>query len=241
MSNTTSPGTFARALTEQRRSRARRKLIGAVVGTVILLLGALAVYLFWFSDALAVAEVSVEGNQLVSTDHVVEVAAVPLGEPLLTTDIRAIDARVSDLVEVADVVVERRFPDTVAITLTERTRAYQRLADGQYHWVDPSGVQFRTLPTAEPGTVVAVTATDDVRLLTDVATVVQHLPDAVLQRVAQVDARGVDEIVIELDDGDQVIWGSAEQSDLKAQVLTVLLDVDATVYDVSAPGHPTTK
>lgn len=241
MSTTTSPGTFARALTERRRARARRKLIGAVVGAVILVVGAVAVYLFWFSDVLAVTEVSVEGNQLVSTDRVIETAAVPMGEPLLTTDIRAIDARVSDLVELAAVVVERQFPGTVAITVTERTLAYQRLADGQYHWVDPAGVQFRTLPTAEPGTVIAVTASDDVRLLTDVATIVDHLPEALLQRVAQVDARGVDEIVIQLDDGDQVIWGSAEQSDLKAQVLTVLLDVDATVYDVSAPGHPTTK
>lgn len=241
MSNTTSPGTFARALQEQRRTRARRKLIGAGVGAVVLVLGIVVVYLFWFSDALAVAEVHVEGNDLLTTQRVVEVAAVPMGEPVLTTDLRAIDARVQDLVEVADVVVERRFPQTIAITVTERQLAYQRLVDDQYRWVDPSGIEFRTVPTAEPGTVIAVTASDDRRLLGDVATVVGHLPEELVPRVEQVDARGVDEIVIDLVDGAQVVWGSAEQSDLKAEVLSVLLDVEATVYDVSAPGHPTTK
>jgi cell division protein FtsQ len=36
------------------------------------------------------------------------------------------------------------------------------------------------------------------------------------------------------------VWGSADESDLKAQVLAVLLRQPARTYDVSVPGQPTT-
>jgi cell division protein FtsQ len=38
-----------------------------------------------------------------------------------------------------------------------------------------------------------------------------------------------------------VLWGSAEQGELKAQVLAALLQRRAGVYDVSAPELPTTQ
>ena len=38
-----------------------------------------------------------------------------------------------------------------------------------------------------------------------------------------------------------VAWGSEDQSERKAQVLTVLLDTPATQYDVSVPDRPTLR
>jgi cell division protein FtsQ len=37
------------------------------------------------------------------------------------------------------------------------------------------------------------------------------------------------------------MWGSAEDSAQKAEVLAVLLDRDAKQIDVSVPGRPTTR
>ena len=51
----------------------------------------------------------------------------------------------------------------------------------------------------------------------------------------------MDRIEIQLSDGDTIVWGSAEQSQVKAQVLSVLLSQEASVYDVSAPHAPTTR
>ena len=45
----------------------------------------------------------------------------------------------------------------------------------------------------------------------------------------------------ELGGGVRVIWGSAEQSELKAQILTRLMAGDHRVYDVSAPSTPTVR
>jgi cell division protein FtsQ len=45
-----------------------------------------------------------------------------------------------------------------------------------------------------------------------------------------------------LRDGRQVLWGSAEQSELKARVLPELLAAQrAQVYDVSVPESPITR
>jgi cell division protein FtsQ len=49
--------------------------------------------------------------------------------------------------------------------------------------------------------------------------------------------------VLRLRDDREVRWGSAEQADEKAAVLLDLLAAvpDARTYDVSVPGHPTTR
>ena len=60
-------------------------------------------------------------------------------------------------------------------------------------------------------------------------------------RITLLQASVVDRIEIQLSDGDTVVWGSAEQSQVKAQVLSVLLSQNATVYNVSAPHTPTTR
>jgi len=117
---------------------------------------------------------------------------------------------------------------------------YQRARDDGVDWVDSDGVVFRH--TDDPTGVIQVeTDTDDQRLLADVATVVLALPDDVSGKVRSFQADAVDQIEFHISGGRTVVWGSADESDLKAQVLTALLTVDASVYDVSAPLHPTTK
>lgn len=241
MSNTTSPGAFAKALQERRRRQNRRKLFGIISGAGVLVLGGVVVWLLFFSSVFAVTDVRVAGTRLLTTDEVLQTAAVELDRPLVTTDIDAIGGRVAGLVPVEQVTVERSFPGTIAIEVTERTLAYQRLDGSQYQWVDGHGVVFHTATTPQAGALVAETGSDEPRLLADVATVATNLPDELLPRVELITAAAVDQIEIRLTDGDVVVWGSAEQSQLKAEVLTALLTVDAEVYDVSAPGHPTTK
>ena len=52
----------------------------------------------------------------------------------------------------------------------------------------------------------------------------------------------VDRITLTLTEGRTLVWGSAEESELKSQVAAALFaSTEAEVYDVSAPRHPTTK
>ena len=153
----------------------------------------------------------------------------------------AIRNRIAALAPVAEVRVERHFPHTIEITITERTLAYVWMDEGVARWVDADGVVFHEGGEAGQGTVKASIAAPEQRILKDVATVVSAVAPVLGERITLLQASAVDRIEIQLSDGDTIVWGSAEQSQVKAQVLSVLLSQEASVYDVSAPHAPTTR
>ena len=71
------------------------------------------------------------------------------------------------------------------------------------------------------------------------------MPADLRDRVGDMSASTEDSVTFTLRKGPRVEWGSAENSNLKAQVLAVLLESkqasNAAVIDVSAPTLPITK
>ena len=237
----TTPGEFARALqAKRRRQRRTRLLVLSALGCVLVLVG-VATWLFGFSSVFAAKQIRVTGVSLLAEDQVTQVAAVELGRPLATLDLSGIRERVAALAPVGDVQVERRFPDTVEIAVTERTLSYLWSDGSTLRWVDSQGVVFHEGGEPPAGVVTAQVDAPDQRLLQDVSTVVQAVVPVLGERITLIRASAVDQIEIRLDDGDTVVWGSADESDFKAQVLAVLLSQEANVYDVSAPEAPTTR
>ncbi len=239
--STTTPGAFAAALQEKRRQERRRLFLGWGGGAGVLVVVMFLVWLLTFSPVFRVRDVTVSGTELLSKEAVLGAAVVPGNQPMLGLDTNAIAERIRALPPIRDVTVERDFPHTIVIDVVERTQVYQLVDGATFASVDADGVVFTTAGAPTDGVVQAVTADKDPRLLRDVATVVSNIPDTLLPRVQQVQAKAVDRITLQLDEGDLVVWGSAEQSELKADVLVALLDVDARLYDVSAPRYPTTK
>ena len=70
---------------------------------------------------------------------------------------------------------------------------------------------------------------------------VSALPDDLATRVDHVEVETVDQITLVLRDGREVLWGSAEESQQKAQVVAVLLGERGRIFDVSVPGSPTSR
>jgi len=70
--------------------------------------------------------------------------------------------------------------------------------------------------------------------------VYESLPVGLKNRVRNVVATSRDNVELALKSGSRVRWGSAEELEFKAQVLEALLSRRAEMYDVSAPGLPTT-
>ena len=239
--STTSPEAFAAALQEKKRRDRRRRLLrwGGALGTLLVV--GFAVWLLLVSPVFRVHDVTVSGTKLLTQQAVLDAAQVPADAPVLLLDTDEIATRIGKLPAVRDVEVGRDLPGTVTIDVVERSLVYQRLEGGTFEWVDADGVVFSTSPKPTDGVVQVVTQGKDARLLRDVATVVSNISEELRPRVVQVEAEAVDRITLHLDDGALVVWGSSEQSDLKAEVLKVLLSRDAKVYDISAPSYPTTK
>jgi cell division protein FtsQ len=198
-------------------------------------------WVVFVSSAFSATTVSVTGISVLTADEVTAAAQVPLGTPLARLDTAAIATRVKQLKAVSDVTVTRSVPHGVRIAVKERTAVYAVSSGSGFDLVDAQGVAFTSVADAPKGLVVAsITGSDD-RLRRDVATVVRALPQALRDRAVLVSAESPDSIVIELSGGAEVVWGSAENSAQKAQVIAALLSVKASVYDVSSPSHPTTK
>ncbi len=227
-----------------RRQWARRWLVWRriLAALVVLATAAGAVWVVFFSSVLAVAGVDIEGNGVLGAGEVRRAAAVPIGEPLATVNLKAIAARVEGLAPVKSVDVSRSWPDNVRIDIEERVAVAVVEREGRVRGLDEEGVLFRSYRSA-PGTlpVVRMSASTRAEALAEAATVVGVLPIDLAERVDFVEVDTVDTISLKLHNGDTIFWGSADDSETKAEVLEVLLKQRASTYDVSVPTQPTIK
>lgn len=228
-----------------RRQWARRWLSLRYVVALLLVtvLAATSIWLVFVSATMQVKRVEVVGNDLLSDDRVREIADVPLGEQLALVDLVRADARVGSLAEVRSVDVTRTWPDGVRIEVVERTAVAVVELAGRIRGLDADGVVFRDYRAAPPGMPrIRPGGAAGTDALKEAATVVSALPEDLAARVDHVEVATVDQITLVLRDQRQVLWGSAEESELKAQVIDRMLGaVKAQVYDVSVPGNPTVR
>lgn len=228
-------------LERRRREQRTARLIRVAGWSLAGLLAAAAVYLFAFSPVFAAQQVTVAGADVLTKAQVREAAGVTVGTPLARVDIAAAADAVAGLPPVAEVEVARSWPDAVTITITERTPRLA-LPDGDgYLLADASGVVFDRVDKAPAGLVQVVADSQARGLLVDVGTVFSALSEATAKKVARIEAPTQDSIELRLRDGRRVIWGSAEQSAVKSQVLDHLLGMSGRIFDVSAPSFPTRR
>jgi len=226
-----------------RRQWLRRWLVWRyVIGSVLLVLVTVAViWLVFLSSVLTVEHVEVRGDSQLSQQQILSAAQVPQGAHLAQLDLDAIRARVSALAPVKRVDVSRDWPDGVLIKVTEREAVAVVAIGGRFQAMDSDGVLFRDYvrpPVGMPQ--VVSTPGAGAEALAQAARVISALPSGLAPRVDHVVVRGVDQISLALRGGATVIWGSDDQSAVKAEVLARLLPRPARVYDVSVPGQPVT-
>jgi cell division protein FtsQ len=204
-----------------------------------------AAWVVLFSSWLAVQDVQVVGTKHLAAEEITRAAAVTAGTPLARLDLAEVAERVEQVPGVAQARAERSWPRAVRITVVESAPVAVVLEGGTYSAMDERGVLFRELAAPPPRLPLvdadSLAPEGRAAALGEVAEVVSSLAPAIARRVDHVELSSVDSIVLALRDGDEVRWGSAESSQRKAQVLSVLLDIDADVYDVSVPEQPTTS
>ncbi len=199
-------------------------------------------WLVFFSPYVAVERVEISGNSSVAAGRVQRVARVPMGTPLARVDLDAIRARVESIAVVRRAEVSRAWPHGVHITVLERT-AIAVIDRGEgLTGMDAHGVLFGSYG-ARPAELPLVRTEPDTRAeaLVEAGRVIGALPAEIAAKVDVVEVGSVDQIRLILGNGRRVLWGSAEDSRQKAEVLAVLLRRGSQQIDVSVPGRPTTR
>lgn len=225
--------------TSGRKLRPTRRLLtlAAVVVGILLLIGA---YVFGWSSANGVKEIQVEGTKDLSSEQLVSVAGIPLGTPMMRVDLRAAEARISDLPQVGSVDVRRQWPRTIVITVSERGLvAMQKSANG-WELLDANGSPF-ALAAEKPKDLPTVKQSPDPATNTAMLQALAGMSPQVRAQVLSVSAASPNSIRLVMRKNDTVVnWGSADESEFKSQVLAILLGTDAGWIDVSIPQAPTT-
>jgi cell division protein FtsQ len=219
------------------------KGLKGVIWTILLTLLSVALGLvLYFTPLMSARSVEVRGTEAVSREEVLGAAAVQVGTPLLQIDTDAVADRVAGIRRVATARVQRGYPSTLRIIVTERIPLVVKDFPDGPHLFDRDGVDFATEPpppglpyldVENPGP-----ADPPTRAALEVMTA---LPPDVFAQVGRVSAPSVASVTLTLADGRTVVWGTTDRTGEKANKLAALLTQPGRVYDVSSPDLPTVK
>jgi len=222
-----------------RRARRRRLRAAAPwgIGLGVILLAAVIAWVILRTSVFGVESVRVTGVAILTADQVVAVAAVPDGVPLATVDIDGIRDRVGRLLPVASVRVERDWPHTVTIAVTERAGVAAVPQDKGFIVIDSAGVGFLTAderPSGLPLVRLEQPGPDNPETVAALAVLSVLSPQLKGELVTLV-VEGPARIRLELRQNRVVLWGDTSDGDVKSKVATALLSRSWKTIDVTAP------
>ena len=225
-----------------RRTRNRRLSAAIAAGVVVTLVGLVVTAVY--SPILALRTITIDGTSRLDPAALHAAVDDQLGTPLALIDFDRITKALSAFPLIRSYVTETVPPDTLLIHVVERQPIGQLLVAGQYKLVDPAGVSVQDSVQRVPGVPLIDIGTNDAtsQPFASVVEVLLALPPALLAQVDSISATTQDDVSLVLAGvGQQVRWGSADQSAAKAKLLAALIAVtdpaQAGEFDVSAPGN----
>jgi cell division protein FtsQ len=233
--------TEAKRFTQRSRRRRMAWLIAAasVAGLVVIVL--LAAY----SPLLAVRTIQVEGTSRLDPAAVTTALDDQLGKPLALVDYGAIQRDLAQFPLVESYSIEARPPSTLGVRIVERRPVALVQTGSGFDLVDAAGVTVQQSTDRIPGfPVMDLTGTQlGSPGFTAAAAVLASLPDALLSQVDRIAGTTPDSVTFVFSGvGQRVVWGSDDDSALKALILQKLMatqDPGTVVeYDVSSPESP---
>jgi cell division protein FtsQ len=209
-----------------RRIRLRRAV--AVAAGLALIGAAIALYL---SPALRVGDVEVVGAAQVEPARVRELASLK-GRSMLHLDTAGAEKQIRFLPLVSDVRIERRWPRTVRIIVSERQPwGYWQVADTRYV-IDSEGVVLADVPPAEGAPVII--DSNPVRLVPGdrvdldavqlTRTLIERVPAALALNITTFEYSVAQGLALSTDAGYRVVVGDSQNVDYKLAVWKAVED-----------------
>lgn len=234
-----------RRFTRRRTARRRGWIIGLSSVALLVAFVALAV----FTPLMSVRTIEVAGTNRLDAAAVQEALAPLDGRPLAQVSNAEVEALLQEFVLVQSYTVQRTPPSTLVVRVVEREPIGRVEHNGGEVVVDAAGVvlwQVGADDAPEDGSSLPVVAAGKLGSDAFLAAgrVSLALPEDFRAEVTRVTAASPENVELHLASGATVTWGSADDSQRKAQVLTALIaatsDAGITSYDVSSPDTPVT-
>ena len=224
------------------RSRRRRITWLSVVGAIVLLIGGSVAAAY--SPLFAVERITVTGTTTIDPAVIEGALADQMGTPLALVDTSEVKAALLAFPLIETYALEARPPHDLTVRIVERTPIGVIESDAGFTLVDAAGVALSTTeerPAGQP--LVEVEGGVDSSAFRSAGLVVRALPADIRSALTGVRASTADDVTLTLDSGLTVVWGSEEDSALKALALYAALvknhtasSIDVTSPDVAVVG-----
>ena len=229
--------------TEYRRftvtTRQRRLTWTAGVGSVVTLV--VLVIIVTTSPLMSLRTIKVEGAVRLTNAQVIEQLQPLAGLPLARVSGADVARELSDVALIQSVDTRVELPDTLAVSIIERTPLGAVGTAGNFRVVDQAAVELWS-DTVRPSELplIGVAADSDDRGFRAIVEALAVIPEEVLRRIDRITASSADTVAFSLRDSDhQVLWGSSEFSAQKARALPAALQAagaaGAKLIDLSTP------
>lgn len=224
------------------RSRRRRIIWLSSIGAVILLIGGSVAAAY--SPLFAVEKITVAGATTLDPATIEAALADQLGTPLALVDTSEVKASLLAFPLIETYALEARPPHDLTVSIVERTPIGVIRSDAGYTLVDAAGVALATTsdqPAGQP--LVDVEGGIDSAAFESAGLVVRALPADIRAALTGVSATTADDVTLTLSSGLTVVWGSADDSAVKAVVLSTAMaknpnaaSIDVTSSEVAVVG-----
>lgn len=199
-------------------------------------LAAVTWWLLYQSKYFLVEAVTVTGNSRLSPEQITGTAAVPIGNSLMSINTGAITEQLTALPEIKVVAVERGWPHSVLITVTERTPIAVAQTAAGFNLIDDEGVNAGVV-AAPPAGLLVIAAEPDSAAMKSAIAILAAVPAE--WKLTSLAAATQDSVIGTLANGTTIAFGSGERARDKVEVAGALMEKKYTAINVSAPDAPT--
>ncbi|MFC4244804.1 cell division protein FtsQ/DivIB [Gryllotalpicola reticulitermitis] len=227
------------------RTRRRRQIQLACAAFVVLVIGGAVGAAY--SPLMALRHIDVVGAHGVKAAQVQQALRAELGKPLPLVRNSDVRHALDDFRLIESYSTELEPPSTLVVRITERTPLAVVKSGSSYELVDQAGVVLAAAAKPQAGypmvTLTAGQQPESSPGYAAAASVIAALPAAVRSQVTAASATSPNDVTLSLAGGKTVVWGSADQLQLKTEDLQALLKGAgaAHTYDVSSPEAPITR
>jgi len=180
--------------------------------------------------------VTVTGHSRLTVEQISAVAAVPIGNSLMSINTAAMTEQLMELTEIKVVTVERGWPHTILINVTERTPIAVAATLSGFNLIDSEGKNAGRVAAPPPGLLV-ISAVPESKAMLGAITTLAVIPAQ--WQLIELAAATQDNIVATLGTGAVITFGSSERAADKVEVAQALLEKGYSVINVSAPDAAT--
>ena len=199
----------------------------------------IAIFVWWslyLSKWFIAQEVSVTGNERLTIEQISTLAEVPIGNSLMSIDTAAMASQLMSMPEIEVATVERGWPHTILIKVTERTPIAVAATASGFNLIDSQGHNAGVVP-APPAGLLIISAQPDSNAMLGAIKTLAAIP-AHWQLIG-LSAPTQDSIVATLGSGAVITFGSSERAADKVEVAQALMEKGYSVINVSAPDAAT--